>query len=50
MMKLNASNAVKLFVVASPIDINAPDIHSNNTNGRRFTRSPSGEMSSKAVA
>jgi hypothetical protein len=49
-MKLSASNAVKLFVVANPTDNTAPMIHSNRINGLLFTRSPSGEISNKAPA
>ena len=49
-MKLKASNAIRLVVVANPIVKMAPIKHNSNTRGRRFTISPKGVMSSKPVA
>lgn len=50
MMKLRASKAVRLFVVASPTVNTAPIIHNNKINGLRLTRSPKGEISNRAPA
>ena len=49
-MKLSASKAVSLFVVANPTLNTAPVIHSNRINGLRFTKSPNGETSKRAPA
>jgi hypothetical protein len=49
-MKLNASNAVKLVVVARPIDNTAPKIHNSRIKGLLLTISPNGDISSRAPA
>ena len=50
MIKLRASKAVRLSVVANPTVNTAPIIHNNKINGLRFTKSPNGEISNKAPA
>ena len=50
MIKLKASNPSRLVVVANPIENSEPIIHSNKMSGRRLTRSPRGETSSRAPA
>ena len=49
-MKLRASKAGRLVVVAKPIVKTAPMIHNNKINGRRLTKSPRGETRSNAEA
>ena len=49
-MKLNASNAVRLIVVAKPIDNTAPKIHSSRIKGLLLTISPNGDINSSAPA
>jgi hypothetical protein len=50
MIKLSASNPGRLVVVAKPIDSKDPRAHNRSIKGRRFTISPSGEMSNNDTA